>query len=98
MTTKEIDMLSQPVRVGLRTRPEWWAEKAARRLDAANPWASLRSLFVRWPDATIGIAQSNETPETAGSLETWLLEGLTPSVGGRLIVAVGLSAALLGVL
>ena len=99
MTTNEIDALSQPAQVGFQPRPELCSESALRRFDASDRISSFHSsLLPTWPDTTSEVARPDESPGTRQSLETWLLEGLTPSVGGRLVVVVGLSAAILGVL
>lgn len=99
MTTDEIDMLSQPAPVGFQPRPEPGSESAIRRFDASDRCSSFHSsLLPTWPGTTSEVARPDESPGARESLETWLLEGLTPSVGGRLVVVVGLSAAILGVL
>ena len=99
MTTDDIDTLSQPAQVGFQPGPDPGSESALRRFDASNRWSFLcSSLLPTWRGATIEVAHPDESPDARESLEKWLLEGLTPSVGGRLVVAVGLSAAVLGVL
>ena len=102
MITDEIDMLSQPAQVGFQPRPEPRSESGIRRFDkrsdASDRCSSFHSSLATSRVTTIAVARPDESPGARESLETWLLEGLTPSVGGQLVVVVGLSAAILGVL
>ena len=98
MTPNEIDRLSQPVQIGFRPRPEGCSESPLSFFDALNRGASLRSSLATYPDTAIEDVRPNKSTDPKESLETWLLEGLPPGAGARLVVVAGLCAAILEVL